>query len=138
MMVTIIILLVAWAGIQLVSKFLLKDLEVLVDQVNEIQEGNFDVSVSGSKVEEINTLSESIKIMLVKIKQLIGQVYDKEIEKQNLELDVLQAKINPHFYIIICLQSTGWQLTVVRKNIRNYNRTGCILQDCTEQRENDR
>ena len=92
MMVTIIILLVAWAGIQLVSKFLLKDLEVLVDQVNEIQEGNFDVSVSGSKVEEINTLSESIKIMLVKIKQLIGQVYDKEIEKQNLELDVLQAK----------------------------------------------
>lgn len=97
MMVTIIILLVAWAGIQLVSKFLLKDLEVLVDQVNEIQEGNFDVSVSGSKVEEINTLSESIKIMLVKIKQLIGQVYDKEIEKQNLELDVLQAKINPHF-----------------------------------------
>lgn len=66
MMVTIIILLVAWAGIQLVSKFLLKDLEVLVDQVNEIQEGNFDVSVSGSKVEEINTLSESIKIMLVK------------------------------------------------------------------------
>lgn len=48
-------------------------------------------------MEEINTLSESIKIMLVKIKQLIGQVYDKEIEKQNLELDVLQAKINPHF-----------------------------------------
>ena len=99
MMVTIIILLVAWAGIQLVSKFLLKDLEVLVDQVNEIQEGNFDVSVSGSKVEEINTLSESIKIMLVKIKQLIGQVYDKEIEKQNLELDVLQAKIKPTFFI---------------------------------------
>lgn len=97
MVITTIILLVAWIGIQLISKFLLKDLEVLVDQVNEIQNGNFDVSVSSSKVEEINTLSESIKIMLVKITQLIGQVYDKEIEKQNLELDVLQAKINPHF-----------------------------------------
>lgn len=97
MVVTAVILLIAWIGIQIISRYLLKDLKALVSQVNEIRDGNFDVSVSHSKIEEINTLSESIETMLMKIKQLIRQVYAKEIEKQSLELDVLQAKINPHF-----------------------------------------
>ena len=35
--------------------------------------------------------------MLGKIKQLIRQVYAKEIERQDLELNLLQAKISPHF-----------------------------------------
>ena len=47
--------------------------------------------------EEIHVLAQSIQGMLGKIKQLIRQVYAKEIERQDLELNLLQAKISPHF-----------------------------------------
>ena len=75
----------------------MRDLSVLVEEVNEVQNGNFDVEIQSSATEEIHVLAQSIQGMLGKIKQLIRQVYAKEIERQDLELNLLQAKISPHF-----------------------------------------
>lgn len=97
MLVIGIVILLAWAMIYLFSKMLAKDLFILVQEVNQVQKGDLDVQIQGASITEINILSESIQNLLNKIKQLIRQVYVKEIERQDLELNLLQSKISPHF-----------------------------------------
>ncbi len=97
MLVILLVLCLAWYCVCKVSEYLIRDLSILVEEVNEVQKGNFDVEIKSSETEEIHTLAENIRILLHKIKQLIRQVYAKEIERKELELDVLQAKISPHF-----------------------------------------
>lgn len=91
------VLCIVWFSIRMISKILLKDVVTLVQEVNEIQKGNLDVEIRESEIEDIDLLARSLQSMMNRIKQLIGQVYVKEIERQNIELDLLQAKINPHF-----------------------------------------
>lgn len=97
MLFIITVLFMVWFSIHMFSKILLKDVVVLVQEVNEIQKGNLDVSIRESEIEDINILAASLQSMMNRIKQLIKQVYVKEIERQSIELDLLQAKINPHF-----------------------------------------
>lgn len=97
MIVILAVLAAAWVCMRFLTRYFIKDLSVLVEEVNEAQNGNLDVDIKPSSTEEIHVLSESIKRMLNRIKELIRQVYEKEIERQNLELDLLQAKISPHF-----------------------------------------
>lgn len=97
MLIVCIVLLAVWICIRILSKVLVRDLSTLVEEVNEVENGNFDVIFQEANIKEISTLAERIQSMINKIKQLIRQVYTKEIEQQNLELDLLQAKISPHF-----------------------------------------
>ena len=97
MLFIITVLCMVWFSIHMLSKILLKDIVVLVQEVNEIQKGNLDINIKESEIEDINILAVSLQSMMKRIKQLIKQVYIKEIERQSIELDLLQAKINPHF-----------------------------------------
>lgn len=97
MIVICIVLAIAFSSMSLLSHFLVRDLKTLVESVNEVQSGNLDVELRPSDIYEIHILSESIRGMLNRIKRLIHQVYDKEIERQRLELNLLQSKISPHF-----------------------------------------
>lgn len=97
MLIIFLVLFIVWLCIHVMSQLLVKDLAVLVKEVDEVKRGDFDIVFQESNTKEIDVLSESIQSMVDKIKQLIRQVYTKEIERQSLELDLLQAKINPHF-----------------------------------------
>lgn len=97
MLIIVIVLCAVWFSIHMLSKILLRDIVVLVQEVNEIQTGNLDVDIQESEIEDVDILARSLKNMMNRIKQLIQQVYVKEIERQSIELDLLQAKINPHF-----------------------------------------
>lgn len=97
MIVICIVLTLALLSMRFLSRFLVRDLNLLVESVNEVQNGNLDAEQPPSGIYEIHILSESIREMLSRIKSLIHQVYDKEIERQRLELNLLQSKISPHF-----------------------------------------
>ena len=97
MVVIGIVLVLALLCMRLLASFLVKDLKALVAAVNEVQSGNLDVEFKLSGTREIRILEKSIGSMLHRIKQLIHQVYEKEIESQKLELNLLQSKISPHF-----------------------------------------
>lgn len=47
--------------------------------------------------DEIGQLSQAFNIMSSRINSLINEVYKKEIARQEIEMKVLQAQINPHF-----------------------------------------
>ncbi|MDC7286567.1 histidine kinase [Blautia schinkii] len=97
MLIIFAVLCLVWLAVHIFSKLLLKDMMVLVSEVNEVQKGDFDVIIEPSEIEEVDILAKSLQGMMNRIKQLIRQVYAKEIERQGIELDLLQAKINPHF-----------------------------------------
>lgn len=97
MFVVCAVILVAFLCMRFFSHFLVRDLDVLVQAINEVQSGNLDVILPDSDIHETAVLSESIQGMLTRIKHLLHQVYDKEIERQRVELDLLQSKISPHF-----------------------------------------
>lgn len=97
MLVMCVVLLLTWLLFHIQSKGLVKDLDYLVEEVNQVETGNLDVVFKPAKITEINVLAISIERMLEKIKKLIRQVYTKEIERQDLELNLLQSKISPHF-----------------------------------------
>ena len=97
MFVVCAVIMMAFLCMRFFSHFLVRDLDALVKAVDEVRSGNLEANIPDSDIRETAVLSESIQGMLAKIKQLIHQVYDKEIERQRVELDLLQSKISPHF-----------------------------------------
>lgn len=129
-LVVFIVLILVWFLINYFTKRLVKDLFILVEKIEEVQKGNLDVSISLSETTEINILAISIQNLLNKIKQLIREVYTKEIERQNLELDLLQSKMNPHFLYNnlsainwIALENDQEKICIIATELANFYRT---------------
>lgn len=81
----------------LVSNSLTKRILKLMDKMKQVEQGNFDVSVSPGNNDEIGKLSHSFNFMLKKMEGLMEDKFQLGREVKNLELKALQAQINPHF-----------------------------------------
>lgn len=92
-----LVLMIAGVIIWIVLKVLLNEMDDLVSQVGEVRAGNLNVELTPVRTEELNILVEGINGMLQRIRQLIQKVYQDESEQKELELEVLQSKISPHF-----------------------------------------
>ena len=97
MIIILGVLLLAGCVISVVLRMLVKEVDYLVEKVEEVKTGNLDVQIEEVQTEELNILAMSINDMLEKIRQLIQKVYQTEIEQKELELEVLRSKISPHF-----------------------------------------
>lgn len=97
MVIILIVLLLAGVLVWIVLKMLVKEVDYLVEKVEEVKKGNLDVKVESVQTEELNILATSINEMLERIRQLIHRVYQTELEQKELELEVLRSKISPHF-----------------------------------------
>lgn len=95
--IVILILILAWAAVNYSTKYLLKYLFRLLEDVKSVKDDNFEIRVDESSQDEIGELAQSINRMLQKIQLLIDEIYKSELSKKNLELNLLQSKINPHF-----------------------------------------
>ncbi|WP_195988499.1 histidine kinase [Clostridium sp. D53t1_180928_C8] len=129
-LVIFMVLILSWFLIYYYSNRLAKGLSVLVEQIEEVQKGNLDISIKLSETTEINILATSIQNLLNKIKQLIREVYSKEIERQNLELNLLQSKMNPHFLYNnlsainwIALENGQEKIYIIATELANFYRT---------------
>ena len=60
-------------------------------------EGELDVPLVMDSYTEINTLSQGIRQMLARIRELTDNVKRKEEQKRKMQYHLLQAQINPHF-----------------------------------------
>lgn len=102
----------------LFSNTLTKRLRLLVDNMKNIRDGQFDVSINYNENDEIGELSKNFKRMIGRINNLINEVYiadmlakDSEIKRQEVEMQIkdleiktkqaelnaLQSQLNPHF-----------------------------------------
>lgn len=83
--------------IYMLSKLFTKRIDIMVKQVTSTQLGHFDVDFKDIGNDEIGKLSNAFSNMNRKLKYLIEEVYKKELQKNQAEMNVLQEQINPHF-----------------------------------------
>lgn len=95
-----------------VSVKITSPIRVLLQNIQQVKEGNMKVEFESFGHDEIGILGNRFKQMMEKIDHLINREYKLEIENKNNQLKVLQSQLNPHF-LYNALQSIG---TVALKN----------------------
>lgn len=92
-------LLVLFISLWSLSKSVVSPLQKLVNEMAQADEEDFlDHQLHYESNDEIGQLYEAFNDMLGKIKILIDEVYQGEINQKKHELRALQAQINPHFF----------------------------------------
>lgn len=79
------------------SRRLVRKLEQLTENMNQIHSGIREVTVQSDSKDEIGVLIRTFRRMMKEINKLISEVYEAKIVLQRTEMRALQAQINPHF-----------------------------------------
>ncbi|WP_046173453.1 cache domain-containing sensor histidine kinase [Domibacillus indicus] len=74
-----------------------KPIKRLGRAMQEVEEGNWNVSIPIQAQDEVGALAQSFDSMLAEIRELIEKNYTTELRQKNAELYALQSQINPHF-----------------------------------------
>jgi two-component system sensor histidine kinase YesM len=84
--------------IYVTARLFTKRVEYLVGMIRRIEREEFDlVDIRPLGRDEIGQLGNVLRKMAQRLSNLISDVYKKEIDKREAEMNVLQAQINPHF-----------------------------------------
>lgn len=97
----------------LVSKRLLKSLDTISKQMEEIGEGGDQKRLPNTDITELNSLTDKFNGMMGKLELLTEDKIKDEQEKRVLEIEVLQAQINPHF-LYNSLTTIRWMASMAR------------------------
>lgn len=79
------------------SKTLTKRIGNLASKMQEVEEGNLQVTVEVEGDDEISYIIYRFKMMLEKIQTLIIEVYESRLKEKEAKLKALQTQIKPHF-----------------------------------------
>ncbi|MGD6870967.1 sensor histidine kinase [Sutcliffiella horikoshii] len=96
----------------IVSFKITSPIRVLLQNIQQVKEGNMNVQFPSLGNDEIGILGYRFQQMMERINLLINREYKLEIENKTNQLKVLQSQLNPHF-LYNALQSIG---TLALKN----------------------
>lgn len=81
----------------LVARMIRTPVNYLIRKISLVQQGDLNVIISGSRKDEFGKLALTFDEMLGQIRTLIEHVNRGERKKKEMEIQVLQSQINPHF-----------------------------------------
>ena len=79
------------------SRIFTRKIEELTQNMDQVNHGSREVTVSSDSEDEVGILINSFHNMMDEINRLIDEVYVNKIALKEYELKALQAQINPHF-----------------------------------------
>lgn len=91
-----------------------KPIQRLISNMKHVEKGHFDYKCEVAGSQEIVELSNIYNSMVSRIKELINDIKKKEQAKKEVEINALQAQINPHF-IYNTLSTIKW-MAIIQKN----------------------
>jgi len=97
------------------SKNVTRPLLKLRSLMIQVESGNMDVFFTAPTNDEIGQLGRSFNKMLMRIKELIHKVYEKQHQLREAELKMIQAQFNPHF-LYNSLDSINWMARLHKVN----------------------
>lgn len=81
----------------LFSKRLVKPIHAMMAQMEQVENGNFEIQLPVQSTDEIGTLSERFNEMSEALKNYINKYYVAQIRQTEAELTALKSQIYPHF-----------------------------------------
>jgi sensor histidine kinase YesM len=93
MYVALSFLIVAWT-----VRDMLRSLRVFERAFHEIEQGQFGHTINAPVAGELTGFLNAYNHMSVRLKQLIDEIYEKNLAQHQLELQMLRSQINPHFF----------------------------------------
>lgn len=79
------------------SRLIVQPLEMLIQNMNHIEHGEFSMSFTYDSNDEMGQLIRTFQSMVTKLHHLVNEVLTGKIKQQEYEMQALQAQINPHF-----------------------------------------
>ncbi len=76
---------------------LLRRADAINAAIRHIQEGDFDVSVPVDGEDFLDQIAANLNAMAARIKDLIRNNYEKQLQIKNLQIRILSQQISPHF-----------------------------------------
>lgn len=80
-----------------VSKNMTQNINSLEKNMRNVEAGDFSARITPKGGDEIGMLCRRFNYMADQIETLVAKAYEDAEEKQNLQMQVLKAQINPHF-----------------------------------------
>lgn len=109
MAVLVVGLLITAVLVTITGKRLLKPIHKLVIGMRRIQEGDLNVKLEVQSEDELAFIGRSFNSMSEHMKQLIQEVYERQLNEREAELTALQSQLNPHF-MYNTLDTLYWKL----------------------------
>lgn len=101
--------------IYLLTVHITRPLRTLRSLMFQVEHGNMDVTFATKHRDEVGQLGRSFNAMVVRIKQLIDEVYKKQLMVQEAEIKAIQAQFNPHF-LYNALDTINWMGRIHKLN----------------------
>ncbi len=96
LMICLTILLVFGATFLAITR-LSQQITQLRSLMKEVERGNLDVRFRAQGRGELTSLGESFNRMVIRLKRLIQDNYESQLQRKKAELAALHSQINPHF-----------------------------------------
>ncbi len=94
---TIILIVIVSLFLFLISGQIVRPLKKLVQLMKLIEKGNLDVRLNFQNRDEVGQLARTFNRMTGQIRNLANEIYKDKIKQKELEIQMLQTQINPHF-----------------------------------------
>lgn len=109
----------------IITNYITKPIQKLVARIKRISESDFSLDLkSEAREDELGQVFKTINEMSLSIDRLLKENAEKNEQKKNIEIDLLQSQINPHF-LYNTLDSIHW-MAVIQKNPGICNITRCL------------
>lgn len=119
------VLLTALGITLIITNYINKPIQKLIARIRRISENDFSLDLkSEAREDELGEVFKTINEMSQSIDRLLKENAEQNEQKKNIEIDLLQSQVNPHF-LYNTLDSIHW-MAVIQKNPGISNITRCL------------